>query len=892
MFDLDKSLAAWRQAYNKQQAFSADDLDELEQHVRDQVAALTNGGMAPADAFNQAMREMGGQENAIREYDKVFWAKARRENRLQSVLQWRLGMLKNYMFVALRTMRKQKVYTALNIVGLAVGIACFVLIIRFVQYEFSFDRFFPAHEDIYRITKQTPGDVYLGTDHFALTQAPLASVMMAELPEVSYATSFEYSDALLQAGDDVFSSRGIAADPHYFDVFSIPLLAGNASTVLTAPNSIVLTQSLAQKLFGATDPIGKAITLDNQAIYRVTGLMADVPDNASVHYSFVSSIVTDAYYNAQLEENRWNSNYLYTFFRVVPHTAIDALQKKLPALADAYIYAGDNDTPVSQRQRFYIQSLADVHLNSFANFDVGRHGSRTRVFLFLAIGCIILLLACINYVNLAVARSIKRAAEVGLRKTVGAEKSQLIWQFLGESLLMTSIALCLALVLTHLLLPYFSDLVSRQLTLNYILEPWIIPALFGLTMVVALLAGSYPALRMAALPPLHTLKRKQAFSKQKLGLQQMLIIGQFTASIVLVTCGYVIYQQLEFVQRKALGYNRSHVLSVAIQNNNQALKENRKQVQTALLQHSTVAAVTASHSLPTNITMKQTITNWPESLPEASLPIHVNAVDYGFTSVFGMRIVAGRPFSPAFATDLASAAIINETTARTLGWQPEEAVGKTFRHDRRERTVVGVVQDFHMHSMHHAIKPLLFHLNDGSRIKYISVKLNPGNVEASLAAVRETVQQASPNPFEYSFLDTSFNNLYEEEQQLGATFNFFTLLAFLIAALGLFGQAAYAAEQRTKEIGVRKVLGASSSNIVFMLSKEFTRLVLFASIIAIPIAYLASTRWLERFVYRIDVGVGTFLIATGLALCIAVLSVGYQSLRAAMRQPAQSLRFD
>lgn len=892
MFDLETSLAAWRHGYQQHHTFSTEDLDELEQHIRDQVDALTASGIAPKEAFAQAMREMGGKAGAATEYNKVFWAKAKREQRIKAALLWRYGMFKNYMRVALRTMQKQKVYTAINIIGLAAGIACFILILRFVQYEFSFDRFFPEHENIYRVTKRTPGDVYLGTDHFALTQAPLAPVMMADFPEVIHATAFEYQDALLQSNEHTFTERGLSADQHYFQVFGIPLQQGNAETALVAPNSIVLTETLARKLFDESPPMGRAISFDNQTTYRVTGLMDDVPDNASVQYSFVTSIVTDAYYNTQVDESRWNSNYLYTFFRVQPGTSMDALAEKLPALADRNIYAGNADFPLVERERFYIQPLAEVHLHSTANFDVGRHGNRTRVFLFLAIGCIILLLACINYVNLAVARSIKRAAEVGLRKTVGADKSQLIWQFIGESFLVTFVALCLALGLTHLLLPHFAGLVDRALTLNYLTLPWFIPSLLLLLVAVALLAGSYPALHMASLPPLRALKTRQHVRKNSFSLQQALIIGQFTASIILVTCGYVIYQQLEYVQNKALGYDRSHILNIVIQDNNETLKQNRAQVQSALQQHSNVARVTASHSLPTNISMKQNITNWPGSAPDAALPIHVNAVDYGFEAVFGIEVVAGRSFSTAFPTDLESACIINETTAQSLGWRPEEALGKTFRHDRRERTIVGVVQDFHMHSMHHQIKPLLFYLDDGGRFDYISVKLHPGNLDESLAAVASIVQPVSAYPLEYNFLDDAFDNLYEQEERLGATFNFFTLLAFLIAALGLFGQAAYAAEQRTKEIGVRKVLGASPGNIVFMLSREFTRLVLLASVIALPIAYLAASRWLEGFVYRVDVGPRAFLIAMGTALTIAILSVGYQSLRAALRKPTHSLRFE
>ncbi|MFK7845073.1 MAG: ABC transporter permease [Rhodothermales bacterium] len=892
MFDLDKTLSTWRNSYKLRRAFSTEDMDELEQHLRDEIDELVEKGFSPQMAFERAIKDMGSWDTAEKEYGKVFWSKAKREHRLQDEINWRYSMLKNYLMVALRTMRKQKIYTVINILGLAAGLACFILIMLFVQHEFSYDQFYDNAEDIYRVTKRNPGDVYLGTDHFALTQAPLATTMTQDFTEVALATSFEYHEALLGYQQTLHSEKGLWGDQHFFEVFSLELIAGNPATALASPNAIVLTAALAEKFFGKENPLGKILVVDNEKGYQITGLIADVPENSSIQYSFITSVVSSDYYNSQVAESRWNSNYMYTFFTLAKGAKIDDLQAKMPAFTNRYLYTGRDDVAVIDREQFFFQKLKDVHLISTANFDVGRHGSLTQVYMFLAIGIVILLLACINYVNLAIARSIRRAAEVGLRKTVGAIRPQLIVQFIGESIFMAFLALLLAIGLVHLLLPFFSTLVERSLELNYLDNPWAIPGLFSLLILVAGISGSYPAFLMASLHPIEVLKRKKGGSTSGFSMQNTLVVGQFMASIVLVTCGYVIYQQLNYVRNSEMGYDREHILNIALHGNDNELSSNIKYVQESLLRNAAVSGVTAARSLPTNISMQQSITEWEGSDVDDELPLHVNPVDYNYEEVFGIQLVAGRSFSPDVTTDGDTACLINETTAKALGWTAEEAIGQSFRHDRKMRIVIGVMKDFHLHSMHHAIKPLLFYLDNGSRFKYISAKVSPGNLPETISFVRSTVQESSAFPFEYQFLDENFDQLYAQDARLGKTFSFFTILAFLIASLGLFGLAAYAAEQRTKEIGVRKALGASSRSIVVMLSKEFALLVLIASCLATPIAYFATQRWLEGFAYSITVGPKVFIMATLITLTIAILSVGYQSLKAAFANPVRSLRFN
>lgn len=889
-FKLETAIETWLQQYQLRDVFSPDDLVELEQHLRDEVDELVAAGQTPKAAFDLAIQEMGDWDSAEAEYGKVFWSKAKREQRLTDVFAARLSMYRSYSLVAFRSMFKQKVYASINILGLAAGLASFILIFLFVQFELNYDRFYDEVDQIYRVTKRNPGDVYLGTDHFALTQAPLATLLKQEFEEIESATSFGYIESLIDANNNTFWENGLEADQSFFNVFRLGLVSGDTATALANPGSIVLTESFSKKIYGDGNAVGQHLTRDEETQYQVTGIIADPPKNSTIQYQYLTSIVSDDFYRAQIAQNRWNNNYLYTFFRLQESVDIASLSAGMPAFVDKYLYPDRPEIATDDKESFYFQSLYDVHLNSSANFDLGRHGNKTQVYLFMGIAIVILLLACINYINLAVARSLKRAPEVGLRKTVGAFKSQLLRQFLGESLLITLVAMLLALVTVYLCLPFFADVVNREIAFSDLGNKNMLVGLILLTFFTAGASGFYPAFLMASLNPIEALKKRISNFNVRFNFQNALVIAQFTASIILVTCGYIIYQQLDFVRNKEMGYDREHIVSVKIHDNNRALKENIGRVQASLLSHANIIDVSASHTLPTNITMQQTIVDWEGAAEDERLFLHVNPVDYNFLSLFGIELVSGRPFSKNIATDAQFACIINETTAKSLGWTINEALGQSFIHDDTQRTVVGVIKDFHLHSVHHAIQPLLLFVDDGGRFDNISIKLAPNSLPQALDTIEETIQQISAFPFEYAFVDEQFDRLYAQEARLGETFGFFTAIAFLIASLGLFGLAAFTAEQRTKEIGVRKVLGASSSGIVWMLSKEFSRLVLVASVVACPIAYFITSRWLESFAYRVELTPALFITTTLAALAIALLSVGYQSLRAAVANPVTSLQ--
>lgn len=795
-------------------------------------------------------------------------------------------MLTNYLKIAVRSLTKQKGYAFLNIVGLAAGLAAFILILLFVQHELSYDSFYENSDRIYRMVKRHPGSYFHGLDSWATTPAQLPAALIDEFPEVTAATSIINHSALLSLGEQHHWENGLWADAHFFDVFSLPLLQGNPETALAEPSTIVLTESLARKIFGNRNPVGQTLLYEKDDPYIVTGVMPDLPENSSVKYAFITSIQSQSYYLQTLTENHWSSSW-HTFFKLAGGADDARLQARMPAFVERYVPDAGDDPKT--RVQYIVQALSEIHLHSKFNSELAFRGDIRHVYLFSAIGFMILLLACVNYTNLAVARSIKRAREVGMRKVVGAGRKQLIGQFLGESLLMAFLALMLALVLVHVLLPIFGNLVERPIAMDYAGNGLLIPGLLGLVMLVGLLSGSYPAFFMASVRPMHVLTGKMEGRASRFQLQRLLIVGQYAVSITLVACSFVVFEQMQYVQTKDLGYDREHVVTVRA--NDEALHENYPTIREEWLRNPGVIAVTASSALPTYFSASNGIRVWDGSSEGTPLEVYIAYADYDFLDVFGIELAAGRGFSREPATDTLGAALINETAARALGWTPQEAVGQHFTHNNGERTIVGVVKDFHTQSMHLPIAPMAIRL-ESAWMGYISAKVRPEALPETIAFLEQSVKQFSPYPFEYQFLDAHFDQLYKAELRMGETFGFFTILALLIASLGLFGLAAFAAEQRTKEIGIRKVLGADVRGLVALLSMDFLKLVGIAFVVGAPVAYFAMQRWLEDFAYRIELGPGVFMLAGGAALVIALLAVSYQSVRAALADPVRSLRYE
>ncbi len=792
------------------------------------------------------------------------------------------GMYRNYFKITVRNLVKQKLYATINIGGLAAGLSCFIIIALYVQHEFSFDRFYSNADRIYRVYQKQGENVFLGSDFFAVTPSQLASVMEEEFPEVVAATSVEDQTALLSTPKNSFWEKGIAGDHHFFDVFPISLLEGNSTHALEDPKSIVLTKSLAKKIFPHDDALGQSLKYQNGGSYIVTGIVDDPPSNSSFQYSYIINIHSNWWYGENMKRPKWNNNNVHTFFLMVEGADPEKLTGKFAKLIKKYRDHADY-VDYHFKDEYKIQPLPSMYLTSGINFDIGLKGNERYVYLFSVVALIVLLLACVNYMNLAVARSINRAREVGLRKVAGALRIQLVWQFLGESVLIAFLSLSLAIGVTHLVLPVFGSVMERPIEFNILSNTWLIPGLLLLVIGVGILSGSYPAVFMSGLRPVEVLKGKVVGKLSSSRLQRGLIVIQYAASIELVIGSIVIYQQLQYMKRKELGFDKSGVVVLPVHDYKLPFASLRNE----WLQFPGIEGITMSTKLPVNISSSHILNDETTAEKDDDIAIYECRTDADFIEVFDIELLAGRNLSMT-KSDSLEAYLINETAARALGWTPEEAIGKQVVDDGK-KTIVGVIKDFHMHSMHLPIAPLLLRVSTGWA-SFVSVRIERGKEQECIAMMEQSLKKHSPWPFEYQFLDEEFNRLYHSETKLGEIFGVFTFVSIMIASLGLFGLAAFMTGQRTKEIGIRKVLGASAQQIVILLSKDFLLLVAIAFILAVPVGWFGMNTWLEDFAYRINIEWWTFALAGLMALVIAKLTISYQSIRASTANPVESLK--
>ncbi|MEM9998942.1 MAG: ABC transporter permease, partial [Bacteroidota bacterium] len=672
-------------------------------------------------------------------------------------------MLKNYLLIALRTLRRQKSYAAINVLGLALGLACFLLIAAFVQHEVTYDQVHPNLDRIHRVVQQQPGNMFMGSDRFAVTPAPLAGALVADYPEVTHATTFTYYRALLSVGQTHAYERGLWASTDFFTVFEgFTLLQGDPATALAEPASVVLTEDVAAKLFGDTDPMGQTVRLDGENDFTVTGIVASPPEASTVQYTFLACILSQRYFTDDLE--RWNNNSWQTFFTLADGADPAALDAQMPDLLSRYLYDGSSewnspDTPQAERNQYEVQAMADIHLRSNVNFDIGTQGNQGMVWLFGFIGVVILLLACVNYTNLAVARSIKRAQEVGVRKAIGGKRGQIVAQFLGESVLMATLALVLALVLVRALLPMFGELVERPLSIPYT-SGWLVPGLALLVLTVGVVAGSYPALFMARLEPMQVLKGTLRGSRSRPMLQRVLVVGQYAASIVLVVGSLVVFQQLRFVSQSDPGYERENVVTMRL--SDWSLRDHIGAIEERWASEASVITTASVGELPTNISSSTRLDTWeghPESLEE-DMTFYQMSATHDVLDVFGLNLVAGRTFDRTIDPDTSLVLLLNETAVRDMGWTPQEAVGKWIdRGGDEPYTIVGVVRDFHQHSMHLPIAPIMIRL-EHEWVSYVTARIQPGDLPATLAALEAHVATFTDYPVEVQFLDAEFDALY------------------------------------------------------------------------------------------------------------------------------------
>lgn len=789
-------------------------------------------------------------------------------------------MFQNYLLTAFRSLQRFKLFTFLNVFGLATGMACSILILLWVQDERSYDQFNEHTGHIYRITANVAGTPA------AVTPPPVAPAIKQQLPVIKAVTRVVPVSSVVSVGSQKFAEKNILyADANFLQVFNYPLLQGETNQALTRPDGVVVTESAAVKYFGTAKAIGKTIHVDNDANghdYQITGVLKNIPHNSHLQFAILLPI---EFYN-QSNGSVWDNFSAYSYIQLYDHFKTDARAiSMLEQQIDAIYVANDKS---NTKSTFTLQPLVDIHLHSQLALDVDGQGNNQYVTIFFLVALFILLLACVNFMNLSTALGSQRAKEVGLRKTIGAMRGQLIAQFLSESLLVAVISLVIGSAIAWLLLPLFNDLSAKQMTMD-LFNFKLLGSLLALAILVGIVSGSYPAFFMSSFNPAKVLKGLKILGNQKSYFRNGLVVFQFAIAIILMVSTIVVNYQLRFIQNRDIGFNKANLLYLEMPKTGD-LQSNYQALKASLHQRPDITDYSLINQLPTNLSSATNNVIWSGKDPRLQILFPHISVDGSFVKTFGMHMLAGRSFDDRAKGD-ENNYVLNEKAVRVMGMTAENAVGQKISSKGHKGLVIGVVRDFNFKPVQQPIEPLIMkHTNNGG---YLVLRARPANVLALIVKLRSIFQHVYPNaPFAYGFVDEDLSKLYVAEQRMGVLFNTFSVISILVSCLGLFGLATFATQRRIKEIGVRRVLGAGVGRIVTMLMQDFVKLVALSLFIGFPLAWYAMEKWLSGYAYRIELNWWMFAAAGFLAMVIAVLTVSYQSVRAALNNPVKSLRTD
>lgn len=804
-------------------------------------------------------------------------------------------MIKNYLRSALRNITKHPFISFINIFGLTVGLTCCLLIITYVINERSYDHYNQNTDDVYRVTRIFYSAKDVESLHLSAVAPPFGPRLKMAFSDIKEMTrtlsdgtiSFHYKEKLFNEQQSFF------ADENFFDFFTTPILKGDAHKGLAEPYNVMLTPEIAKKYFGDENPINKEIILDNgKHAFKVSGIFSPLPANSHMHPDILISFNTlkdSAIYGEKQLATNFGNNAFYTYLMFPKNYNVERIRKQLPDFLDKYVnFQGmPGNLKTHNVTALTLQKLTDIHLTSHLDDEIEENGSITRVYIFSAIALFILLIACINYMNLSTARSALRAKEIGIRKVVGAQRKEIIAQFLSESVIVTYVSLIIAFALTAVLLPVVSNMSGVQLSINSLLTWSVLIPVLLVPVVVGLISGIYPALFMSSFIPVKVLKGFFKVQTSAFSFRKILVVLQFSISIILIVATSVVFKQLKYIQDKDLGFDKDHVLTLVGAG---ALGKQFDSFRNDLLQNHNIESMGHSSRIPSGRLLDDQNASVLEggSFQPLKVDLKQISVDEGFIPTFGIKMAAGRNFSKDIKTD-SNKFIINETTVKTLGWgTAEKALNKQIKYGNVTGNVIGVMKDFHFESLHQPIIPMILIWRPYGKV---SVKISGHNVPATVDFIHNTWKHYMPDtPFDFTFLDQKFDQLYKSEQQQSTLVTIFACIAIFIACLGLFGLSAFTISQRVKEIGVRKVLGASVPQIVTELSKDFLLLVLIAATVAIPIAIYAMNKWLGTFASRIDVSWWILAAAGIIALVIAFATISFQSIKAALANPVKSLR--
>lgn len=795
--------------------------------------------------------------------------------------KWSVIMIRNYLKIALRNFWRFKGYSFIHIAGLAVGMACCLLILLWMQDELNYEDVHTNADHLCRVFMIEETDK---VSHLAVTPPPLADVLNNMFPEIVNAMRFdEVGRVLIRYKNSAFyENHGYLADPTIFEMFSFPIISGDPEKVLINLQSIVITESMAKKYFDLEDPLGKTLQINNQWDFIVTGVMKDTPKKSHMQFDFL--LPFNFLTNWGYDLDNWGNGSFYTYVQLQPGSSVEAVNEKI-AHARSYRQVNLGYYPLM------LQPIKDIHLKSKMKFDFAVNGSILYIYIFSALAFFVLFIACINYMNLSTARNMLRAREVAMRKVVGAARGNLIKQFFGESIFFTLIAFLFAIGLILLFMPSFNSLTDKQLVINFTGSPHVYFGFIGIVLLTGVVSGIYPSLFLSSFQPAHVFKGASFLvSSRRFSIRKILVVVQFALSLILIIGTSVVYQQLDYIKMKRLGFEKENVIYM---NMTSGLKRQYEAVKSELLSNPNILHVTRLDGPPIS---EANETNshifWEGKRPDERLTLKICWVDFDFIETFDIEMAEGRSFSSTFVTDAENGMILNEATVQAT--HMEDPIGKRFQFYGGDGTIIGVVKNFHHSSLHRPIEPVILKISPG-RTNYLCVRVTsePLHIASTLNFLERTIKKFEPNaPFEYELLDRRINNLYRADERTGKIFGYFTFLALFISCLGLFGLSSFLAERHTKEIGIRKVLGASVPGIFILLSREFTKWVVLANIIAWPIAYFSMNNWLQNFAYRISLNVWVFILSGLTALAIALLTVSYQSIKAARANPVDSLRYE
>jgi len=790
-------------------------------------------------------------------------------------------MIKNFFRIAVRNISRNKSITFINVAGLAIGLSASLLILLWVQDELSYESFNTDAENIYRVEEDQfySGERY----HVTVTPHPSGPVWMQKIPEIKEQTRVNRMPRILfRQGDNVFyESQIVAADSGLFRMFSMPLLTGDKMTVLNEPHSIVLTEKLAKKYFGDEDPLGKILTLENKYQFKVSGVMKNLPRNslftfeAVLPYSFLKEIgaISDS----------WGNNSIFTYVLLAGGSDLNAVNKKL---TDVVLEHNPETTT-----KFLLFPLLDIHLHAQFGYDRSK-GAVIAVYIFTLIAIFVLLIACINFINLSTAKAATRAKEIGIKKVAGADRKTMIIQFMLESLLLVFLAMIFALVLVGLALELFNNVSGKSFSLSDLLQFKFISSLLIAGLFAGLVSGIYPAFYLSSFKPVAVLKGELSTGKGNGRLRQILVVVQFTLSILIAISATFMYKQLKYLQEKELGFEKENLICIPMA---EGMKPKYSSLKEELLKETLIQGVTAARSNPVRIGSNSGGARWDGKDPEKQVLIGTNAVDYDYLKTMKMELISGRDFSPDFPADIARDTtgnfLINEEVAKIMG--EGDAVGKNFSFMGLQGRIVGVLKNFHFKGADQPIEPIAFALTDTRYLSVILIRLTKGNTESSLKAVEKVWKNVITDyPLDYFFIDNDYENLFRAQLRLSGLLKYFTILAVIIACLGLYGLSAYSAERRTNEIGIRKVMGADTIIVIYALSKEFLVLILISIVIAFPLGWIIVGKLLNQFANRIDMSPVIFVVIALGSVAVGMFTVGYQAYKAAGINPAQALKIE